>query len=241
MIISEVAILKHRAMDLIDRLDSATSFSKIWTDHSGYGDGLMEWTNKNIQNIPDGIGVSCGACRVVIWDESNPDYVFKLQRYQCNQRINYSGREYELYEKAITRHLEHRFARIIPLGEYDFINHGMKFAIPYGIYAMEYCDCKEDDIDDDSYDFLRRRLADENGYDFDNLTREQEDEINSSADDCDSDSNMLDWASYVWGDDSGDKVAALLSENRRWDLHSGNWGYLKDGSLVLVDYAGYEG
>lgn len=184
-------------------------------DYSFYSDGLHHWLREYIRNH-DNIVDYEGATRIVLCDE---DKGFVIKLAISNEDQCYNENEAYVYSCARAKGLDSYFAGLIYAGNIENL----------GVYVGEYVHCDESEISGSTSEYLYQRDI-ECGY-------ISEDEYNWY---CGEDSDeVLEWAEYEWGEDFS-LVYSILHNCGIGDLHSGNWGY-KDGQLVVVDYAGFNG
>ena len=93
----------------------------------------------------------------------------------------------------------------------------------------------------ESWDYHFKRVCEEKGYDGEHLTEEQRDEVYDAIHDAEyaNTEGMLDYACHYMGEELFYKFYDFISDYKINDLHAGNWGFY-NGTLVVVDYAGYE-
>lgn len=179
-------------------------------------------------DLPNDITWACGASRIAIW-RNNSNYVIKMPIYaNC---LKYCEREVEIYHDAVKQGIEEYFAwcdcAIAPADNGGF-----------GVYVMEFLNCDEDGIDDDSMEYRFKEYCRSNDLDS------EDEEVRD---------DFLDW--YWDSDDCGDavidylveqipetsvqrKVYSFIDNEDISDIHSGNVGY-RNNTLVFCDYASY--
>lgn len=186
--------------------------------------------NPNCADLPDGLYMADGACRVVIIDECHPDFVIKFGWNKSDDK--YCKKEAELYEAAEKKNL----------GKYFAWTHYICDCWGRAIYAMEYLDCDEETISEKSSDYCWELYCednsidteDEDGYDY-SYRDEFWDSYNDTSD------MTYGVFRYLCSMISAKDAVALdqfIWDNDINDLHEGNWG-LRGTELVMCDYAGY--
>lgn len=210
----------------MDRLEAATLratdiMNKLYD--SGWNK-LNSWSIEDI-DLPLELDYSSGASRIVIWDNSHPDYVVKLGISEDDDR--YSRREVELYQAAVESGVENQFGWCAYIGNFN----GRE------VFAMEFLQCNYDDFEDESYQW---------GY----IKYCEETEMNIN-----SDYTKRRYSNYYWNSGYREDVILewfeaqltqttaaafdhFINKNGIDDIHPGN--VAKRGfEIVLCDYAGW--
>ncbi len=178
-------------------------------------------------NLPDGMYISDGACRVVIIDEKHPDFVIKFGWRDSDEK--YCKREAKLYEDAEKKGLEMFFAWTHYICEFQ----------GRAIYAMEYLDCDEEDISDKSSDYCWKLYCENNSVDLDEDDWDIRDEFWDSYNDAsDQTYGVVRYLSSMISAKDAFALDQFIWDNDINDLHDANFGY-RNKEIVICDYAGY--
>ena len=203
------------------------------TDYNAYLRGevsFYEWFNK-LERYDDELDHVSGTCRACIHFYDS-DFVFKFNIYHSD--IDYCASEFFIYEEAKAYEVNNHFAWITKAYDWYFNDQYIMT-----IYAMEFCEGCNGSVSQASYSYHFRLYCEENGYDPDNLTSSQREEVCDMIDDYYGDSEgMMDMASSAMSFDEFEKFSSFIDRYNINDIHSGNWGYRGD-MLILIDYAGY--
>ena len=210
----------------MDRLEAATiRATDIMTKLYDAGwDKLYSWSIEDI-DLPLELDYSSGASRIVIWDNSHPDFVIKLGISEEDDK--YSRREVELYKAAVESGVESQFGWCAYIGDFN----GRE------VFAMEFLQCSYDDFADESYQWGYKKYC-----------IEQDMDINSEY-------ARRKYSKYYWDTDYRDDVIiewfeAQLTKNSAAafdhfiyeykidDIHPGNVAR-RGTEVVLCDYAGW--
>lgn len=214
--------LGAKAKELMERLVNESAFEQVLNRELT----VIDWArSKEARTMPN-LNWSKGASRFVFWENDSP-YVFKWQ-YIIDD-IDYCASEAYIYQKAAEYGIGACFAWTAKVCDYGGA----------AIYAMEKCKVDSIKLSDDSYDFHWKLACDNLGYDPDNLTDEQAEDVGDEMYDYNDTDGLIDFAGEFWDAIIIEDLRDFVEEYGLCDLHSGNWGYL-DGRLVLTDYAGYE-
>ena len=175
----------------------------------------------------DSIHYAYGASKIVVWDDMC-DYVMKISKTDKDDQ--YCKKEAEVYDEACKWGAEDAFAwcaEIYPAGVFG----------NRGIYAMEYVDCNECEINDCSYDYAFHNYCDNEGLDptDDEVIDKYNDYFWRYEDDLDT---LWDWATDGWSSYVRWVVYKLIDKFNLNDFHAGNWGFIGN-KVVLVDYSGW--
>lgn len=219
----DIKEITEHAEELVNELIKTACFDKFLRGCQSY----MSWYNAYEKDIPAHIHFACGCTRVVFWDENDKDYVYKLNMYTDD--IDYGKQEEFVYHKAEEANVAECFAWV----------HKILTLFDRSIYAMPYCHVSATELSCDSYEYHARAYCEEEGYDYDNLTDEQKDEVNEMIDGYSDGDGMVDYISTIYDSDLFHRLCAFIDSIGLNDLHCGNWGYCA-GQLVAIDYAGYE-
>lgn len=210
----------------MDRLEAATiRATDIMTKLYDAGwNKLNSWSIEDI-DLPQELDYTAGASRLVIWDNSHPDFVIKLGISEEDDR--YSRREVELYKAAVESGVESQFGWCVYIGDFN----GRE------VFAMEFLQCSYDDFEDESYQWGYKKYC-----------VEQDMNVNSY-------SARRQYSKYYWDTDYRDDVIiewfeAQLTETKAAafdhfiyeykidDIHPGNVAR-RGTEVVLCDYAGW--
>lgn len=174
------------------------------------------WVDNNEDKF-EGTSFRCGATKICVIDDRLGDWVLKAgfdrstSRYYKEREndADYCELEAENYEKARAQGLERYFAQTFLFKEVD----GVKF------YWQEKVTVDEEEI---------CRLSgcvseDDNGEEYIDT-----DEFDDMCDDK--------RVEMLFNDK---QLEEFIEENGINDLHSGNWGWTKDGRIVALDYSGF--
>lgn len=221
----DIQALGFKAESLINELITAANFNDFLNGTQSYYDWL--WDNR--EYIPSHIESSNGATRIVFWDKDECDYVFKINMNR--EDIDYGKQEAYIYQKAIDAGIEDHFAWTAKV----YSCYGLD------VYAMEYCSVDCDKTSSESWDYHARVICEEEGWDFDNLTSEEQEQLQCYVEDAEyaQTDGMLEFARSQMTYTDFHSFYDFIDDMRLNDLHCGNWGYRGD-QLILVDYAGYE-
>lgn len=180
-------------------------------------------------DLPDGMYISDGACRVVVIDEKHPDFVIKFGWTPSDEK--YCKREAEIYEEAKKKGLAKYFAWTHYICEYQ----------DYGVYAMEYLNCDEETVDDRSSDYCWELYCEDNDLDEEKAREDWDirDEFwDSYNDSTDHTYGVVRYLFSLISAGDAIKLDQLMWDWNINDMHAGNWG-LRGNQLVMCDYAGY--
>ena len=222
-----IPMIRAEALDLLAELVSKAHFDKFINDKVSFGD----WLYDERDNVPDHIGICSGCTRLVFWDKNICDYVFKINIYSND--IDYGRQEEYIYGKAEENHVEECFAWTMKI-----IDNGVR-----SIYAMEFCETDSHQLSSEAWEHEARNLCVNEGWDFDNLTDEQREQIDDWMDNSDyaCTEGMLDLASDILEWNIYRSLVDFINTYSLNDLHCGNWGYRNSNHmLVITDYAGFE-
>ena len=217
--------IKARYTEYINELINKFGFDVVLNNPDS---NTCRWSNDHESELYDaGYTICSGYCRVVIFHE-DWDYVIKFT-YNEDAEMAYCANEEFLYTKAQEWGIAECFAGVHFLGEFDNTD----------VYLVERCDCDEDKMYSDSYDYQFRNFCRERGYSAENANDDIYEEF---QDECECDysgqEGMMELAASLWGEELADKVYDFLNYFGVNDCHSANWGYLGT-HLVIIDYAGY--
>ena len=207
--------------DELDILINNFGFDRALFDMEQYDD----WMSDNFNNLDDaGYHFNGGACRAVISND-NWEFVFKIHVSKYD-KVNFCANEEFLYRKAKEEGIESAFAECVLVG----IFFGQE------VYAMEYCDCDEDSISDESYNYHFAKYCEDEG--LDPSSDEAMDEFSDVGYEYEEQDCILEMAGHRWGREFANRVEDFFHRFSINDCHSANWGW-KNDELVVVDYAGY--
>lgn len=217
--------IKARYTEYINELINKFGFDVVLSNPDS---NACRWKYDRESEMYDaGYFVCSGYCRMIIFHE-DWDYVIKFT-YNEEAEMAYCANEEFLYTKAQEWGVAECFAGVYFLGEFDNTD----------IYLVERCDCDEDKMYSDSYDYQFRNFCRERGYSAENANDDVYEEF---QDECECDysgqEGMMELAASLWGRELADKVYDFLNYFGVNDCHSANWGYLGT-QLVIIDYAGY--
>lgn len=190
---------------------------------------FYEWEHKcGIENI--GIYCTCGATKMVMWEETLP-YVIKIPFLENrNGYRNFCEIEVRNYKEAQEN------SEIVDCFAWEDFLFNYK-DVP--IYIMEKVDCDECGISDAAYSYSFDAFC--AGEKIERGTPGYEDAVSSFADD------YYDWWDGIeqmeallrenWGNRIFEKFQDFCYRRNIGDLHFANWGY-RGGMLIAVDYSG---
>lgn len=224
----EFIIEKESAMALFNRFIEEYDFNSVID-----GKDIYDWKDAFVDSpLWKDYSVYSGACRAVVVPRINAKYVYKIDRYRDDDEIHYCENEAHVYQEAINRGIERAFCPVLKLFTLTHNENHLD------IYIAPYCDI-DNKIPHDCYEYHFKKYCEDCGYDINNLTDAERDDIECSIanyyDDAD---GVLEFAAEEWPDELFVPVSQLIESYGINDLHSGNWGYL-NGCLVITDYAGY--
>lgn len=200
-------------------------------------DLLWEWDCSEDACNDLGLQFGAGATRIVMWDE-DLDYVIKFSPCFYGSCQQYGEDEVNAYKAATECGIEDAFAWCEKLFDYTFCSSEYGFCETFPIYVMEYCDCSEESLEDESESYHFLKYCAENGLDpkdEDSLIEFEGSNRKSST------VQLISYALHKWGRSAAWNMAFIdfVITTRINDLHGGNWGYDENGLLKLTDYAGY--
>ena len=224
----EFIIEKENAMALFNRFIEECDFNSVID-----GKNIYDWEDAFVDSpLCKDYSIYSGACRAVIVPRINAKYVYKIDRYRGDDEIHYCENEAHVYQEAINRGIERAFCPVLKLFTLTHNENHLD------IYIAPYCDI-DYKISHDCYEYHFKKYCEDRGYDINNLTAAERDDIECSIDDYYSGTDgVLEFAAEEWPDELFVPVSQLIESYGINDLHSGNWGYL-NGCLVITDYAGY--
>ena len=207
---------KKRIGNIIAQLKAVDwNFYSGWSDFEG--------------NFPNSIGEASGASRQVFWDYNHEDFVLKVGFGK--EDAKYCEKEETVYLAAKEQGLEKYFGWTAYICTVDNMD----------IYAMEFLDCDECRVSDDSYQYHYELYCDENELDpnTDEAREQWEDLLESdwsmSMDNSDAVTewflDRLDWQER-------NELSIFLRDWDINDLHAANVGY-RGNMPVFADYAGW--
>lgn len=190
------------------------------------------WIDNNLEegSLSSVFG-SSGATKAVLYNDL--PYVIKIPLMKDNESLNYCAIEYENYLAAIEiPEIADCFAWMDFLFEYK--------GLP--IYIMEKVECNEWEISDKAYAASFEWACAEEGIDkgsekYDKFC----DEFSSSYYNWEVDAQIDCLLEKEWGFKSIKAFNDFCWEHDINDRHMGNWGYRKNGCIVIIDYSGYFG
>jgi hypothetical protein len=219
---------KEEALDLIRYLLSfnfqdAITYKKYNDDE--YAELMFEeWrdTHRSILNSLD-IELERGASKVCILTP-NKDWIIKVNidrsAKKFNSGINYCKTEYDNYRSAIEEGFGDYFAVMDFCGIVDGIE----------VYLQERAELDEYSFESSMHKYVSSCYPEDQYPDED----KREELIESAMFDCD----IEDYVTAFLGSDT-DYLIEFLYEHEINDLHYGNWGYARDGRIIMIDYSGF--
>lgn len=188
--------------------------------------GIHHWINDNYKNYKGkNIYFYTGLTKLCIVMEDNKDWVIKLPIIRNHAPIFSDSRDFcacetANYNDALDEGLEHCFAAEFKVGEIKEI----------GIYMQEYVEMNEDAISNSCFDYAKSQYDEKDFKSHDDYI----DAVYDIAEDLDDDEKISALLPEEY-----DKLSVFIENHHINDLHNGNWGYNKEGKIVLVDYSGY--
>lgn len=189
-------------------------------------------TYPNYINMPEDMMYAYGASRLVIWDEDYCDYVVKIALDEKYEK--YCQHEVEVYEAAIKEGLADNFAWCICYAEPQYDDEG-NYEVP-GIYVMEYMDCNEDEVSDAAWTYGYKQYCSANGLDSSNY--DSADEYND-WNEGENEGQILDYMESLMTSDYRRAFEVFMCKWWITDIHEQNVALKSDGSMVIIDYAGW--
>ena len=183
-------------------------------------------------SMPDGMQYAYGASRLVIWDEDYCDYVIKIALSENYEK--YCHHEVEVYEAAVKEGLADNFAWCMCYAEPIYDDDG-EYDAP-GIYVMEYVDCNEDEVADTTYKHGYEEYCESHGLDSSNW--DSIDEYDRWYE-GDSEDRVLDYMESLMPSEYKRMFEVFMCKWWITDIHEQNVALRPDGSMVIVDYAGW--
>lgn len=190
-----------------------------------------------VEYLGESFSAASGVSKGVLWfdDSDFNDIVFKMPF--SGLYYDYCDREADFYQAAKKDNVEEFFAETVYLGEAKIEYKGDIYELP--IYAQERVDMDADDIDNALYSSFIKNYTED--------VRNRYDEDSEDYNEAMGEEAIMD---AYWSEDSTSIALGLFDNGALsefvWreginDLHEGNIGRRADGSLVMVDYSGYEG
>lgn len=173
---------------------------------------------------PHNMFCNWGASRLVIWDDYC-DYVIKIAIQHEYEK--YNAHEAEIYWAAEDSGVNNHFA---------WCDCYIKPTINTpGIYVMEYVNCDEERVDDESWDYGYREYCMQNGYDSE--SNEYASEYNNSR--CEDNEELIDFLTSDMDIKEREIFYTFFNNWNIHDIHVANVGF-RGGKLVICDYAGWD-
>lgn len=229
---NEFAIEQEKAREFFNDLMENHDFNKVVTTEKSYWS--WECDHRNYLSSK-GFYSYEGACRAVLVEEG-ANYVYKFDLYRRDDEIHYTANEEQAYLAACEAGIEDAFCPIRKILTLHATNEGIDFGMD--IFILPFCHV-EHEISDACYSNYFKVMCDDLGYDYDNLSEEEEEEVRDNiSSEYNDTQGVLEYVSTIWTDAFFAAVVNFLEKYHINDLHSGNWGYYGD-KLVMTDYAGY--
>ena len=224
----ELEYQKEKAKSFFDMLINEYHFNEYLNGSKVFYNWYDEYAEKLKHDT--GIELLRGACRIVIPFEK---YAYKFNF--IGEDIDYCAEEAYAYQKAIDFGCDEAFCPITFLTHID----GNDEYSGFDVYIVPVCEVDDQQNSDDSYDYHFRQECEVLGYDPDNLTDEQRDEVEEyMSDEYEDTEGMCEFAYSKWDKYLYRRTMDFIDTLEIRDLHYGNWGYL-NGKFVIIDYAGY--
>lgn len=191
----------------------------------GYTDlKFEEWRTAHCSILDSlNIRVERGASKVCILTP-NEDWVIKVNidrsAKRFNSGINYCKTECDNYQYAIESGLDKYFAAMYFCGFVDGI----------AVYLQERARLDECSFESSMYRYISSCYPKDEYPDED----EREKYIESAIFGCE----VADYVTAFLGEDM-DCLIDFLESYGINDLHYGNWGFMHDGRIVMIDYSGF--
>ena len=225
--------MRNEYTEILDTLCADYDFAKaIFASYSG--DSVRcNWPEDEKAACDLGLRYGGGATRMMIHKVGLP-YVIKFAiepKFDCD----FCADEINTYKQADAAGVADIFAWCEFLMDYTFSDEGRRRTVK--VMIMEECECYEDNISGDSFNYHYNKFCKENDLEDCDESRE---EFYDEAPDADCDDAILSYAVFTVGfsDKEQAQLLEVLDACGVNDLHCGNWGYIGD-RLVMVDYAGY--
>ena len=165
-------------------------------------------------------------------DEENEEiashYVLKVNSHRFgNKAANYNKSEYDMFQTACDRRMQGAFAECWFLEQDD--------GSCFDFSSDEFLIMERAEVDEDSFYISGfREYQSVTGREVEDNSREYWDAYNDFRDLDD-----IDIVFYVFAPFYGDCFTEELVGMPISDIHSGNVGFLADGTPVIIDYAGF--
>ena len=190
------------------------------------GPDLAEWSTDNEVFLEEKrIVTRTGETKICLLSDELPDWVIKVGYTYPGASVedrDYCSIEADNYERAVEEGLDEFFAAIYEIYE---------VCLPeeYGcnrkavFYIQERAEPNEEKTSSTCHDFLCSCCSCKN------------------CDYCWEDGDDYDRLESLFGKTSRfDRLFAFVNKYDINDLHSGNFGYISDGTVKIIDYSGYE-
>lgn len=224
----DIEAIRNEGLELLNLLKKNAHFDLFLNGDMRYD----EWLHAFRAHIPAFISFSSGCTRLVFWNNSARDYVFKMNIYVGQNEIDYGKQEEYIYQRACEWGVQNCFAWTAKI-----IEDGMR-----SIYAMDYCHVDGPELSAEAYELFARQYCIDEGWDYDDLTDDQREDIGCALDDGEyaGTEGMLAYAEGYIDTVDLDALRSFINHYQLNDLHCGNWGFRSNQEFVIVDYAGWE-
>lgn len=225
----DIEQIRKNWREILNKLIDETDFDLVLGHQMSYG----EWGHNNNWGLPEGIEGTSGATRMCFWDVNAQDIVYKI--LLDDQEIDYGANEVFIYKEAQKLGLEKWLAWT------DLIDTIEMNGVITKVYAMDYCTTDADFLDEASSDALIRDYCDQHSLVWDQLSAEERDEIFENISEDEGTAEAMEcFVNNAYSERHPEELFQFLWDYGVNDTHCGNWGYLDDKQLVLIDYGGYQ-
>lgn len=184
-------------------------------------DTWVDWCNNNSYFLEENhLEGFCGVSKACIFSEELPNWVIKTGFFLDNDdNFDYCTIEAHNYQDAITEGVE------------EF------FAASYELCTITPSECKE--LHQTIYFYIQEKAEPDEEKTSSTCEKYIKGEYNNS-DTWYYDYTDSDRLESLFGEDKNfNKLMKFIKEWRINDLHSGNFGYTKEGIAKIIDYSGY--
>lgn len=202
----DIKKVRQKAFELFEKMSHFKGFQSFIEEDIFTDDFVNELCDSDIY-------YNSGCTRYVFWNETDCDYVYKVN---FKEAPDYCKKEAENYELARECGIEDMFAECAYVLTYEGRD----------IYAMEFADVDDNQTCSD----LREKMES-----VSHLSEEEIDDIFYDIDGCDVVGELL---NYYYSLSMIKRFDWLCRRNQINDIHDSNVGYINN-RLVIIDYAGY--
>ena len=202
----DIKKVRQKAFELFEKMSHFKDFRSFIEDDFFTDDFVNELCDSDIC-------YNSGCTRYVFWNETDCDYVYKIN---FKEAADYCKKEAENYELARECGIEDMFAECAYVLTYEGRD----------IYAMEFANVDDNQTCSD----LREKMESSS-----HLSEEEIDHILYNLNGCDIVNELL---NYYYSFNMIKRFNWLCCRNQINDIHDCNVGYIDD-RLVIIDYAGY--